>query len=63
MQNISGTMGYRKAAPSFADPQTTLERKVGDARKPDKLHASKVINGTLGPKTTVFTAEEEKLDQ
>lgn len=55
---LNGQMGYRRAAQSYGVPQTTLERRIKEFRTLDD-DIPRQIKKPLGPKTTVFSNEEE----
>lgn len=54
---LNGKLGYRRAAQSYGIPQTTLERRVRECRELDGAPCQ--MKRPLGPKTTVFSEEEE----
>lgn len=52
-------MGYKSASKAYNVPQTTLERKVNQARKRENSVLN--VKVPLGPITTVFSQEEEQI--
>lgn len=56
---LDGRKGYKLASKTYNVPQTTLERKVNQARKSE----SSILNVkvSLGPISTVFSEEEEQI--
>lgn len=60
---LDGKMGYRRASKAFNIPQTTLERKVKEAREKG-LSSAAAAEKKLGRYKTVFSeAQEEELVQ
>ncbi|KAF9413680.1 hypothetical protein HW555_008126, partial [Spodoptera exigua] len=56
---LDGKNGYKSASKTYNVPQTTLERKVNQARKRDNNILN--VKVPLGPITTVFSEEEEQI--
>ncbi|XP_049879436.1 uncharacterized protein LOC126376220 [Pectinophora gossypiella] len=56
---LDGKKGYKLASKIFNVPQTTLERKVNEARKNENSVLN--VKVSLGPIRTVFSEEEEIL--
>jgi hypothetical protein len=57
---IQGKMGYKLAAKTYSVPQTTLERKVKEARVGIGNAAVPSVKVPLGPKKKTFSDDEEK---
>lgn len=55
---LEGNMGYRKASKLYAIPQTTLERKVKEAREKG-LSSKEAAEKRLGRFKTVFSEAQE----
>ncbi|XP_022830992.1 uncharacterized protein LOC111359630 [Spodoptera litura] len=56
---LDGKNGYKSASKTYNVPQTTLERKVNQARKRENNILN--VKVPLGPITTVFSEEEEQI--
>ncbi|VVD03561.1 unnamed protein product [Leptidea sinapis] len=56
---LDGKKGYKSASKAYNVPQTTLERKVNQARKRDNNILQ--VKVPLGPITTVFSEKEEQI--
>ncbi|CAH2085284.1 unnamed protein product [Euphydryas editha] len=56
---LDGKKGYKSASKAYNVPQTTLERKVNQARKRENSVMN--VKVPLGPITTVFSKEEEQI--
>ncbi|XP_044750601.1 uncharacterized protein LOC123310947 [Coccinella septempunctata] len=56
---LDGKKGYKSASKAYNVPQTTLERKVNQARK--RENGVQNVKVPLGPITTVFSEEEEQI--
>ncbi|GBL84812.1 hypothetical protein AVEN_1104-1 [Araneus ventricosus] len=56
---LEGNMGYRRASKAYSVPQTTLERKVKEARQ-KKLSSEAAAVKMLGRYKTVFSEAQEK---
>ncbi|GBO01401.1 hypothetical protein AVEN_70003-1 [Araneus ventricosus] len=56
---LEGNMGYRRASKAYSVPQTTLERKVKEARQ-KKLSSEAAAVKMLGGYITVFSEAQEK---
>ncbi|XP_044765586.1 jerky protein homolog-like [Coccinella septempunctata] len=56
---LDGKKGYKSASKAYNVPQTTLERKVNQARKRENSFQN--VKVPLGPITTVFSEEGEQI--
>ncbi|XP_044765556.1 MFS-type transporter clz9-like [Coccinella septempunctata] len=56
---LDGKKGYKSASKAYNVPQTTLERKVNQARK--RENSVQNVKVPLGPITTVFSEEAEQI--